>query len=763
MALQNPQAPPAQPARVLRNLLPHSFRWRVMALMALSLVLSIFGFGTYMAKEQADLVRQDAAQEAAVMAQNLAAISAHFMVTADLAGLESAASKFAAVRNIVSLSVIDARGKPVAELVNKSGQWSPNYSLEVVAVPQGGKPVLQSTLAPLLGGTDAAWSPIAAGALLGWARVSFAPPGFGELVYRIWIQALWVVALACVLALALLAAMLRPSLRALSEATRFANTLDQDLGQRLTPYADVAEFGALGNALNAASDRLYRSVAELKERQIALERATEGAQAANIAKSRFLATMSHEIRTPMNGVLGMAQMLLMPNLAEDERRDYARTILSSGQVLLALLNDILDLSKIESGKFELEASVFEPAAVLVETCALFSGAAQTKGLQLEQQWQGPLGQRYQCDAHRLRQMLSNLVGNAIKFTASGSVRIEVTEVEREGDSALLEFSVSDSGIGIAPDKQGLLFKPFSQADSSTTREFGGSGLGLSIVSRLASAMGGDVGVESEAGKGARFWFTVRVQAVAQGQDSRSTERAAPAKAEASDRAAQFSAHLLVAEDDMVNGRLIEVVLGALGVTMTLVKNGQLAVDAIVQGGGGKMPDLILMDVRMPVMNGREATQHIRQWEIDHAKPRIPIIALTAEAFEDDRRQCLVAGMDEVLIKPVLVDALRLVLSRWLKVEAPTHVQPPSVAPIKPVDVQAFVALVNELTPLLEKNKFAAIGRFKVLQTLMEGTDLAVEMDALAAQMQEMRFESVLVRLRHIADSLVDSATHATKE
>ncbi len=667
----NPAAP-----RVWRNLLPRSFRWRLMALMAISLVLSIFGFGTYMAKEQADLVRQDAAQEAAVMAQNLAAISAHFMATDDLAGLESAASKFAAVRHIVSLAVTDAKGKPIAELINKKGQWSPNFSLELVEVPKGGKPVLQSNLTALQGNTDAAWSPITAGVLVGWARVSFAPPGFGELVYRIWVQALWVVALACVLALALLAAMLRPSLRALSEATRFANALDQDLGQRLTPYTEVVEFGALGMALNTASDRLFRSVGELKERQIALELATKGAQAANIAKSRFLATMSHEIRTPMNGVLGMAQMLLMPNLAEVERRDYARTILSSGQVLLALLNDILDLSKIESGKFELEASVFEPVAVLLETCALFSGAAQTKGLRLEHQWKGPLGQRYQCDAHRLRQMLSNLVGNAIKFTARGSVRIEVAEVEREGSSALLEFSVRDSGIGIAPDKQGLLFKPFSQADSSITREFGGSGLGLSIVSRLASAMEGDVGVESEAGKGARFWFTVRVQAVARGQDSRSTERAAPATTQPTDRADQFSAHMLVAEDDMVNGRLIEVVLGALGVTMTLVKNGQLAVDAIAQCGSGKMPDMILMDVRMPVMNGREATQRIRQWEADHEKSRIPIIALTGEAFEDDRRQCLAAGMDEVLIKPILVDALRLVLSRWLTAATPTHGRPP---------------------------------------------------------------------------------------
>ncbi len=863
--------------RVWRSWMPRRFRWRLMALVTLCLVLSIFGYGTYMAYEQATLAREDLAQEMAGMAQNLAAISAHFLATNDLAELETAAKKFGATRSIQALLVTDAAGKPIVELRNNEGHWSPVFNNEPISLPVGNQPILQSAAGAIQGDADAAWHPIEAGSVLGWARISFQPPRFSYLVYRIWKQSLWVVFLSCATAIALLAALLRPSMRALEEATRFAHAIDQDRGQILKPYADGAEFEALGVALNTALIRLRLGGQELANRQFALDQhaivsitdlngrieyvndrfceisgftrtellgenhriinsghhatevfntlwqtisgggvwigelknrrrdgsnywvdvtivpltgadgmptryigirtditalkmqqdalelATLEAQTANLAKSRFLATMSHEIRTPMNGVLGMAQLLLMPKLTEDQRCDYARTILSSGQVLLTLLNDILDISKIEAGKFQMEASVFEPAAVLTEISTLFLGAAQAKGLRLQYQWHGLPTQCFQSDSHRLRQMLSNLVGNAIKFTPRGNVRIEARQIDCEGDSALLEFSVSDSGIGIAKDKQSLLFKPFSQADSSTTREFGGSGLGLSIVSRLSKAMGGDAGVESEAGQGSRFWFQVRVQTVL-GQERRSTDGTIQAQAPHATNEERLSGHVLVAEDNPVNARLIELLLETLGVTMTLARDGQQAVDAVmhgVQGAIEKHPALIVMDVQMPVMNGHEATRVIRQWEAEHAKPRIPIIALTANAFEEDRQRCMDAGMDDFLTKPITISVLKTMLSRWLADASAS--QPSMVIEARPVDVSAFISVVNELAPLLEKNKFAALGRFKELKSVVEGTALAHAVDEMNGQLQQMNFAVVLGRLRQISDTLVRQSAHDSKE
>ena len=256
-----------------------------------------------------------------------------------------------------------------------------------------------------------------------------------------------------------------------------------------------------------------RNEADLLEARLTADRA-------NLAKSRFLAMMSHEIRTPMNAILGMAQMLVTPNLDEAERLGYARIVLSSGQSLLTLLNDILDFSKIEAGKIKLEHCVFDPVKIIEETRSLFAVSAAAKRLAIEAAWVGPCGQAYLGDPYRLRQMLSNLVGNAIKFTAQGKVSIEVGELQRDEQTAILEFAVADTGIGIDQEKLPMLFQTFSQADSSTTRQYGGSGLGLSIVRSLAQLMDGDVGVASEFGKGARFWFRIRVPLVEGGANSR---------------------------------------------------------------------------------------------------------------------------------------------------------------------------------------------------------------------------------------------------
>lgn len=502
--------------------------------------------------------------------------------------------------------------------------------------------------------------------------------------------------------------------------------------------------------LNGARHLLiqFYDLTEARRLAGAMQQAMKAAEAASVAKSRFLATMSHEIRTPMNGMLGMAQMLLTPGLDDDKRQDYARTILTSGQTLLTLLNDILDVSKVEAGKLTLESIALDPAQVIHETHALLADLAGRKGLQLESDWHGSSGQRYLGDPHRLRQMLSNLAGNAIKFTAQGRVCIEAREIERDDRTAILEFAVTDTGIGIAEDKHSMLFLPFSQADDSTTRQYGGTGLGLAIVCNLARLMGGTVGVESIVGRGSRFWFRIRADVLAPGLDTRQADRTAVPDPVLRENATQMSGRVLVAEDNLTNRRVVESLLSKFGLSVVLTENGQQCLDAIT---GGEAADLILMDLEMPVMDGYAAAARIRQWETQNARPRLPIIALTGHAFEENRQHCLAVGMDDFLTKPVSTDALEAALGRWLR-PVPANSRPaatPASAGM-PVDVPRVRAILHELDSLLAQNRFDAVSRFRDLQEAVAGTDAAADIAQAMLLLQEFRFDAVRERLRRIA-------------
>jgi signal transduction histidine kinase len=376
----------------------------------------------------------------------------------------------------------------------------------------------------------------------------------------------------------------------------------------------------------------------------ALQSSKEAADAAGRAKADFLANMSHEIRTPLNAVIGLTDIVLKEDLAPGQR-DHLRRVRGAGRHLLGIVNDILDYSKIASGKLTVESRSFELGPVLVAALEMVADKARANGVRLTTRTDAAVPFWLQGDALRISQLLLNYLSNAVKYTENGSVNVDVAVVEQSGDGLLIRFAVNDTGIGMTEEQVGRMFQSFEQADASTTRKYGGTGLGLAICAKLAPLMGGAVGVNSQPGVGSEFWFTVRVKASAPADDSvqyGSTPDLAGVR-------------ILLVEDNDINQIVACEILGDTRASVTVEADGAAALARMAT----EHFDVVLMDVQMPVMDGLRCTKALRERGVG-----VPIIAMTASAMEEDRIQCREAGMDDFVGKPIEIPELWTVLNKW---------------------------------------------------------------------------------------------------
>ena len=566
------------------------------------------------------------------------------LLVADRQELQRIASRALASEDVVRVTMSDVSGTLLAQAEN------PGSSARQSALGATGPQRIPTREAPVFEVVRVVSANVADGLLglhedkpdnrpTGVIRVSFSMLKQRALSARAALQAVGVAALVLSVFTLFHYLQLRRLLHPLQVLIEFTRRVGQgDLSQK-APETRRDEIGQLTVAFNEMVDQ----IASRKQ----LAEHLGAAREANRLKSEFLANMSHEIRTPLNGVLGMTELALGTELTA-EQRDYLKTAEESAEARLSVLNDILDFSKIEAGCLILDPVPFPLAEFLHNAMRAPQMTAARKGIRLDLSIAADVPPFVRCDPNRLRQVVLNLLNNALKFTSSGSVSLSVETESRSEINVILRFAVRDTGVGIALHKQSIIFEPFRQADSSTTRKYGGSGLGLAICARLVGLMGGRIWVESEPGRGSTFYFTAsfeRAETTATTSDLASLASAVAPPATA-------PLNILLAEDNLVNQKLAARLLEKAGHSVTVAADGREALAALER----RSFDLLLLDVQMPELDGLETARIIRRREAPTG-PRLPILALTAHALKGDREKCLAAGMDGYVAKPIRLNEI----------------------------------------------------------------------------------------------------------